>query len=104
VLAIAFLAAHQLIADGFAVVFNVHQVTLRQTVLRRDQLGRANAAIHACTSGLVPIAALIGGALAQATSIRFAMWIGAALPLAAPILMLPLRSIRELRSPDASDG
>ncbi len=104
IVAIALLGAHQLIADGFSVVFNVHQVTLRQTVLRRDELGRANAAIHACTSGLVPIAALIGGVLAQATSIRFAMWIGVAIPLAAPILMLPLRSVRELRSPDASGG
>jgi MFS family permease len=104
VLAIVLLGAHQLIADGFAVVFNVHQITLRQTVLRRDELGRANAAIHACTSGLVPVAALVGGVLAQATSIRFAMWIGVVIPLAAPILMLPLRSVRELRSPDASGG
>jgi MFS family permease len=101
-LAIGLLCTHQLIADGFSVVFNIHQITLRQTVLRRDQLGRANAAIHACTSGLVPIAALVAGLLAQATSIRFAMWLGVALPLAAPILMLPLRTVRELKSADSS--
>ena len=104
VLAIALLGTHQLIGDGCSVIFNIHQITLRQTVLRRDQLGRANAAIHACMSGLVPIAALVAGILAQATSIRFAMWLGVALPLAAPILMLPLRTVRELHSPDASAG
>lgn len=102
VLAIALLSAHQLISDGFSVVFNVHQVTLRQIVLRRDQLGRANAAIHACTSGLVPISALLAGVVAQATSIRFAMWIGVTAALAVPILLLPLRGVRELRAPDAS--
>ena len=53
-------------------------------------------------AGLVPIAALVAGVLAQATSIRFAMWVGTVIALAAPILMLPLRSIRELHSPDAS--
>ena len=93
---IGFLAAHQLIADGFAVVFNIQAITLRQTVLRREVLGRANAAIHACTAGLVPFAALFAGVLAQLTSIRFAMWIGVSLALVAPIVMWPLHRLREM--------
>src|SRR6185295_7571076 len=51
VVAISLLCAHQLLGDGFGVVFNIQAVTLRQTVLRGDVLGRANAAIHICTAG-----------------------------------------------------
>src|SRR5262249_19889848 len=43
-LTIAFLVAHQLFGDGFAVAFLVLAVTLRQTVLPKEVLGRANAA------------------------------------------------------------
>lgn len=97
-IAIAFLSAHQLIGDGFAVVFNVHQVTLRQTALPAAELGRANAAIHVCTEGVVPFAALAAGALAALTSIRFATWVGMAVALAAPLCVLPLRKLKTLDS------
>lgn len=95
-LVFSFLGAHQLIADGFAVVFNVHQVTLRQTALPTAQLGRANAAIHVCTEGVVPFAALAAGTLAALTSIRFATSIGMAISLAAPLCLLPLRKLKTL--------
>ena len=94
--ALAFLGAHQLIGDGFSVVFNVNQVTLRQTALPTAQLGRANAAIHVCTEGIVPFAALAAGALAALTSIRFATWIGMAICLLAPVCLLPLRHLKTL--------
>jgi hypothetical protein len=100
VLAIALLSAHQLIGDCFSVVFNIQAVTLRQTVLRKEILGRANAAIHLCTAGIVPFTALLAGALAQLTSIRFAMWIGVLIALVAPILMWPLRKLREMPAPE----
>lgn len=95
-LAIAMLATHQLVADGFAVVFNIHQVSLRQTVLPTELLGRANAAIHAFTAGLVPFCAIAGGVIAQLTSIRFAMWIGVLLALLAPVMLWPLRRVRSI--------
>ena len=97
-LALGFLGAHQLIGDGFGVVFNVNQVTLRQTALPAAQLGRANAAIHICTEGIVPFAALAAGTLAALTSIRCATWIGMAIALAAPLCLLPLRKLKTLDS------
>lgn len=99
-LAIALLCTHQLIGDGMSVVFNIHTVTLRQTVLPHAVLGRANAAITACTSGVTPIAAIIAGGVAEATSIRAAIWIGMALPLAVPIVLWPLRRVKQLPSTD----
>jgi len=99
-LAIALLCTHQLIGDGLSVVFNIHAVTLRQTVLRREVLGRANAAITACTVGVTPIAAILAGVLAEATSVRFAIWVGMVLPLAVPVVLWQLRGIKQLPSTD----
>lgn len=95
------LSAHQLLSDGFSVAFVIQAVTLRQTVLPRETLGRANAAIHVCTSGLLPIGALIAGVLAELLGTRTAVWIGVVIGLVAPLFLLPLRHLREM-PPSAS--
>ncbi len=100
--ALYFLGAHQLISDCFSVAFIIQAVTLRQTVLPRDMLGRANAAIHICTAGLVPIAALAAGWLAEVTTIRHAVWIGVTVGLVAPVFLWPLRSLRMM--PEAASS
>ena len=97
---LGFLGAHQLLGDGFAVAFIIQAVSLRQTVLPRHVLGRANAAILVCTAGLVPVTALLAGALAQLTSIRSAVWVGTLIGLAAPAFLWPLRRLREFPSGD----
>lgn len=94
------LGAHQLISDCFSVAFVIQAVTLRQTVLPRHLLGRANAAVHVCTAGLVPVTALLAGVLAELTSIRTAVWIGVSIGLVAPLCLLPLRGVR--RMPEAA--
>jgi len=62
-------------------------------VLPKHLLGRANAAVHVCTAGLVPMAALLAGALAELLSIRDAVWIGVLVGLVAPLFLLPLRGV-----------
>jgi hypothetical protein len=62
--------------------------------LPRALLGRANAAVHVCTAGLVPIVALLAGLLAELTSIRTAVWVGVLIGLAAPLFLLPLRRVK----------
>lgn len=98
-LVLCLLGANQLVGDGFSVIFNVHQVTLRQTALPESELGRANAAIHVCTQSIVPLAALAAGALAAMTSIRFAISVGMAIALLAPLSMWPLRTLKALEHP-----
>ena len=101
--AVALLCTQQLVGDGFSVIFTIHAVTLRQTVLRREVLGRANAAITACVTGVVPIMAIAAGVLAELTSIRFAMWIGMALAMMVPFVLWPLRRLKQLPSTDLSN-
>lgn len=96
--AIALLVAQQLIGDGLSVVFNIHAVTLRQTVLRREVLGRANAAITACVTGVVPFAAVAAGAIAELSSVRVAIAVGMAIPLCIPIVLYKLRHVKQLPS------
>ena len=96
------LGAHQLISDCFSVAFVIQAVTLRQTVLPKHLLGRANAAVHVCTAGLVPIAALLAGMLAELTTIRTAVWVGVLIGLAAPLFLIPLRRVRAM--PEASSS
>lgn len=93
---VALLIAHQLLSDGFSVAFVIQAVTLRQTVLRHDVLGRANAAIHVCTASLLPIGALIAGFAAEAIGTRGAVWIGVCIGLIPPLILLPLWKIREM--------
>jgi MFS family permease len=96
------LGAHQLISDCFSVAFVIQAVTLRQTVLPKEILGRANAAVHVCTAGLVPIAAILAGVLAELTSIRTAVWVGVLIGLLAPIFLWPLRRVTAMPEPHSS--
>jgi hypothetical protein len=97
------LGAHQLVSDAFSVAFVIHAVTIRQTVLPRRILGRANAAVHVCTSGMLPLAALVAGAIGQLAGIRTAVWVGVLVGLAAPLFMWPIRGLRALPAAAAED-
>lgn len=93
------LVAHQILADGFSVAFVVQATTLRQTVIPQDILGRANAAFHVCTQVPLPIGALVGGGLASVFDTRTALWIGITIGLLPPLLLWPLRRVREMPGP-----
>jgi predicted MFS family arabinose efflux permease len=103
-LTIGFLVVHQLFGDGFAVAYIILAVTLRQTVLPRGVLGRANAAVYVSTTGMLVVSALIAGALALLVGIQTAMWIGTLIGLAAPLLLWPLRGLREMPTGDTTAG
>lgn len=93
---LVFLAAHQLLSDGFSVAFVIQAVTLRQTVLPKAVLGRANAAIHVFTAGLLPVGALLAGVIAELAGTTTAVWVGVLIGLAAPLFLLPIRHLREM--------
>jgi hypothetical protein len=94
--AIGFLAAHQLFGDGLAVAFVVVAVTVRQTSLPRDVLGRASAAIYVATTGMLVISSLIAGGLASLIGIRAAVWTGMLIGLTAPVLLWPVRRVHDV--------
>ncbi|WP_328381583.1 MFS transporter [Streptomyces sp. NBC_00400] len=80
------------------VVYNVAQVSFRQTLCPPRLLGRMNATLRFLMWGTLPLGALAGGALADAFGARVALvWCAAgflAVPL--PLLLSPLRRMRDL--------
>lgn len=93
---LASLGAQQLLGDAFAVAFIIQAVSLRQTVLPQAVLGRANAAILACTTAVLAVTALAAGWLAETIGVREAVWVGVTIGLASPLFLLPLRQLRVL--------
>ncbi len=59
------------------VVFNIAQVSMRQRVCPPHLLGRMNATVRFAVWGVMPIASLLSGAIAQAIGLQATFWIGA---------------------------
>lgn len=81
-----------------AVVYNVAQVSFRQSVCPPALLGRMNATMRFLAWGAMPLGALVGGAVAGAAGPRAALWLCAAgfLLIPLPLLLSPLRRMRDL--------
>jgi len=73
----AWVVALALAATGFAgVVWNVVTVSLRQSVIPDQLLGRVNSVYRFLGWGGMPIGALIGGLLASSNGLRTPFWVG----------------------------
>ena len=101
--AIAFpLLVCQFFVMSFTVlVYNITQVTFRQRITPARLLGRMNASVRFVVWGVMPIAALLAGALGTWLGVVPTMWIGAIgqLASAAFVVFAPFWGMREL--PDA---
>lgn len=88
------------------VVYNVAQVSFRQTVTPDHLLGRMNATMRFLVWGTAPIGAVIGGVLGDAFGSRTALVLSAVAASLAflPILLSPLRSMREAPAPPGGDS
>jgi predicted MFS family arabinose efflux permease len=92
---------------GFAfgvLVYNIMQLSMRQRVCPPRLLGRMNASIRFVVWGVMPIAALASGLLAEHIGLVPTLWIGVggSMVFVAPVLFSPLRGMRRL--PDAVQG
>ncbi|GAA2143468.1 MFS transporter [Kitasatospora kazusensis] len=84
---------------GFsAAVFNVNQVSLRQSVTPAAMRGRMTATFRFVNWGAVPVGTFLGGALAGPLGLRNVLWlVGAGSLLSAlPVLGRTVRSLREI--------
>ncbi|OEJ48663.1 MFS transporter [Streptomyces agglomeratus] len=81
-----------------AVVYNVAQVSFRQSLCPPGLLGRMNATLRFLMWGTLPLGALAGGALADGFGARTALLCCAAgfLAVPLPLLLSPLRGMRDL--------
>jgi predicted MFS family arabinose efflux permease len=92
----ALMLAMALVGASFcSVVYNIGQVTLRQSITPPRQLGRMNASMRFLVWGPIPLGAAFAGLLAVNLGLRSAIWAGALISLAAviPVLRAPLRTL-----------
>jgi len=82
------------------VVYNVTQVSFRQRLCPPRMLGRMNATIRFCVTGIIPIGSLLGGVLGAAIGIEATLWVvvGIGVLAVVPVLLSPLRTMRDLPS------
>lgn len=80
------------------VTYNIVQVSFRQRLCPRPLLGRMNASIRFLVWGPMPVGAFVGGWLGREVGIVPTLWLSAAglLLAALPVLLSPLRSMRDL--------
>jgi MFS family permease len=84
-----------------SVVYNITQVSFRQTITPERLQGRMNAVMRFVVWGTIPLGSLAGGALASTVGLRQAMWVGAVGGTFTflPILLSPIRSLKEMPAP-----
>ncbi|WP_308016094.1 MFS transporter [Nonomuraea aurantiaca] len=80
-----------------AIIYNVGQLTYRQTVTPERMLGRVNATVRFIVWGTMPLGALLGGIVAQHIGVREALWVfmGARLLSFLPLMFSPLPRLRD---------
>ena len=94
-------ALGQLVVVGGAVVYNVAQASLLQTVTPDHLLGRTNATMRFLVWGVVPAGGVVGGLLGEWFGTRVTLWtaaIGVAVAFL-PVVRSPLRTMRTLPEP-----
>jgi MFS family permease len=94
--AAAFLGTAQLFGDMAYPLYDIHEVTLRQSVTPPAVLGRVNACMQMLFRGIVPVGSVAGGLLAQRFGVRFTLTL-AALGILASSLWLVFSPVRALR-------
>ena len=106
--AFALFVAPWFIASFAVLVYNITQVTFRQRITPPRLLGRMNASVRFVVWGVMPIAALLSGALGTWLGVVPTMWIGAVGQALSALFVVfaPFWSMRELprAHSDASGG
>lgn len=95
------LAASGSVVFGIGVVvYNVTQVSFRQTITPDELLGRMNATMRFIVWGTMPLGGLAGGLLGATIGVHPTIWVACAgmLISVVPLLLSPLRKLRELTS------
>lgn len=99
-LALSFLFTSQLAGDASVSIHLIAEVSLRQSIVPGNMLGRTNASLQFLSQGVAPIGALLAGILGGLIGLRFTILIGVLGVMAAGALLLlsPIRKISEIKS------
>jgi MFS family permease len=93
------------VLGGGAVISNVNQVSLRQTITPGRLQGRVNATNRFVTWATLPLGSLAGGLLAQMIGLRPTLFVAAAGTVLAVLWLFlsPLPSVREATAPESEE-
>jgi MFS family permease len=96
------LIAGGIIGSFGAVVYNIAQVSLRQTITPQRLQGRMNSVMRFLVWGTIPLGSLTGGALASSVGLRETLFIGAAGGFLniLPIVFSPIPKLRDFPEPE----
>jgi predicted MFS family arabinose efflux permease len=72
---VVFFGAGLFLSSFAVVVYNINQVSFRQRLCPDKMLGRMNATVRFVVYGLLPIGALVGGAVGTAIGLRPTLWV-----------------------------
>ncbi|MET9070526.1 MFS transporter [Streptosporangium sandarakinum] len=88
------------------VLYNVGQVTFRQSVTPERMLGRMNATMRFLVWGTLPLGGLAGGLLGEQFGARATLWVVVGITVLAvvPPVLSPLRTMRDLPPVPDPDG
>jgi hypothetical protein len=102
----ACLVAQQILCDSALTVFDIDDVSLRQTLMSDRQLGRVNGSIRVLGVAATLLGTILGGILAELIDIRFALIVGATGGLVGALILWlsPVRSMREMPAPVAGSA
>src|SRR5207244_1825354 len=97
-----FLIAGGIVGGFGAVVYNIQQVSLRQTITPERLQGRMNAAMRFLVWGTIPLGSLTGGALASTIGLRETLFVGAigGFTSVLPIILSPIRGLEGFPEPE----
>jgi MFS family permease len=95
---VPFLLAALVVGSFSTVVYNVNQVSLRQSITPDRLQGRLNATMRFIGWGTIPIGSLLGGVLASTIGLLPTIWVGTIglLMPVLPVLFSPVRALREI--------
>jgi MFS family permease len=98
--ALSFLFTSQLAGDASVSIHLIAEVSLRQSIVPGNMLGRTNASLQFLSQGVAPIGALLAGILGELIGLRLTILIGVLGVMAAGALLLlsPIRKIGEIKS------
>jgi hypothetical protein len=95
---VAWLIASELLLGFGRSLFNITQISLRQTIIPDEAMGRVNASIGFVLWAFTPLGALAAGALSGWLGIRGTLWVAAAGVLLATAWLLP-RGFIDVKNP-----
>ena len=104
--ALAVIAPAVLVGSFTNVLYNITQVSLRQTITPERIQGRMNSVMRFVVWGTIPIGTLLGGALGTWVGLKETLiigGIGTCLPFL-PVLFSPLRRLRQMPEPPDEDA